>query len=53
MATWIIVALRNRKFFSYTELNEAIREKLKEFNEKPFQRKEADLLHLNKKKSPF
>ena len=39
MATWIIAALRNRKFFSYAELNEAIREKLIEFNEKPFQKK--------------
>lgn len=41
MATWIVAALRNRKFFSYTELNEAIHEKLEEFNEKPFQKKEG------------
>jgi hypothetical protein len=41
MATWIIAALRNRKFFSFAELNEAIREKLIEFNEKPFQKKEG------------
>ena len=44
MATWIIAALRNRKFFSYAELNESIAEKLKEFNEKPFQKKEGSRL---------
>jgi hypothetical protein len=39
LSTWIIAALRNRPFFSLTELNEAVREKLDEFNKKPFQRK--------------
>lgn len=37
--TWILAALRNRKFFSFDELNMAIREKLKEFNDRPFQKK--------------
>lgn len=38
-STWIIAALRNQQFFSVSELNIAIREKLTEFNEKPFQKK--------------
>lgn len=39
VSTWIIAALRNRQFFTLHELNEAIREKLHEFNNKPFQKK--------------
>jgi transposase len=39
VSTWIIAALRNWKFFSLRELNEAVWEKLTEFNEKPFQKK--------------
>ena len=39
ISTWIIAALRNRTFFSLYELNDAIREKLKVFNNKPFQKK--------------
>jgi transposase len=39
--TWIIAALRNRKYFSFEELNSAIREKLLEFNKKPFQKKKG------------
>jgi transposase len=39
ISTWIIAALRNSKFFSLSELNEAIRDKLLIFNEKPFQKK--------------
>ena len=41
ISTWIIAALRNWKFFSLQELNEAIRGKLEEFNQKPFQKKEG------------
>lgn len=44
ISTWIIAALRNRKFFSFFELNAAIQEKLKEFNEKPFQKKKGSRL---------
>ncbi|MCD4712147.1 MAG: IS21 family transposase [Clostridiales bacterium] len=44
ISTWIIAALRNRKFFSYDELNIAIKEKLIEFNEKPFQKKKGSRL---------
>jgi len=39
ITTWIIAALRNQKFFTLFELNEAIQEKLQAFNEKPFQKK--------------
>jgi transposase len=39
VSTWIIAALRKYKFFSIVELNKAIREKLQEFNRKPFQKK--------------
>jgi len=42
--TWIMAALRNRKFFTFEALNEAIREKLQEFNEKPFQKKKGSRL---------
>lgn len=41
ITTWILAALRNRQFFSLKELNKAIREKLIEFNTKPFQVKDG------------
>jgi len=44
ISTWIIAALRNRKFFSFDELNMAIKEKLVEFNKKPFQKKKGSRL---------
>ena len=44
ISTWIIAALRNEKFFSIQSLNEAIQEKLKDFNERPFQKKEGNRL---------
>ena len=34
--TWIIAALRNRKFFSLEEVKDAVAEKLKELNSRPF-----------------
>jgi hypothetical protein len=37
ISTWIIAALRNWRFFTLRELNEAIFEKLGEFNSRPFQ----------------
>jgi transposase len=39
ISTWIIAALRNGKYFSLNDLNEAISKKLKSFNEKEFQKK--------------
>lgn len=41
ISTWITTALRNEQFFSLTELNRAIREKLKGFVNRPFQKKEG------------
>lgn len=41
METWILAALRNRTFFTYDELNLAIKEKLAEYNEHPFQKKKG------------
>jgi transposase len=38
---WILAALRNRKFFSIGELNEAIRELLKKFNQRQMQKLEG------------
>lgn len=42
--TWIMASLRNRKFFSFEELNHAILEKLSDFNSKPFQKKQGSRL---------
>jgi transposase len=39
ISTWIIAALRNETFFSLAELNQAIKEKLQHFNQRPFQKK--------------
>lgn len=44
LSTWIIAALRNEKFFTLSELNAAIREKLVDFNAKPFQKKNGSRL---------
>ena len=41
ISTWITAALRNEQFFSLPELNEAIREKLYDFANKPFQKREG------------
>jgi transposase len=35
---WILAAIRNRMFFSLSELNKAIKGKLSEYNDRPFQR---------------
>ena len=36
LETWILAALRNRRFFTFNELNKAIRKKPKKFNIKSF-----------------
>lgn len=41
ISTWITAALRNEQFFSLAELNRAIRKKLYEFSNRPFQKKEG------------
>jgi len=38
---WILAALRNHRFFSLEEANQAIREKLKELNNRKFQKLDA------------
>lgn len=44
ISTWITAALRNKQFFSLAELNAAIRIKLKEFVNRPFQKKRGQPL---------
>ena len=44
ISTWIIASLRNQQFFSISELNGAIKEKLEEFNQKGFQKKKGSRL---------
>ncbi|MFC4770338.1 Mu transposase domain-containing protein, partial [Effusibacillus consociatus] len=44
ISTWIIAALRNQTFFTLTELNAAIAEKLAAFNKRPFQKKPGSRL---------
>jgi len=46
ISTWITAALRNEQFFSLYELNQAVREKLLEFNSKLFQKKEGSRISL-------
>lgn len=41
ITTFIIASLRNERFFSIDELNYAIREKLDEYNNAPFQKREG------------
>ena len=42
--TWVLASLRNRKLFSFEELNIAIRDKMKEYNERPFQKRKGSRL---------
>lgn len=54
ISTWIVAALRNQKFFSFDDLNSAIREKLVEFNSKPFQKKNGSrLLAFENEEKPY
>ena len=53
VSTWIIAALRNQRFFSLGELNEAVQEKLYEFNHKPFQKKEGSRASAFEEEKPF
>lgn len=39
--TWVIAALRNRKFFSIEEVKQAVKEKLEELNRTPFKKREG------------
>jgi hypothetical protein len=53
LSTWIIAALRNRQFFSLWELNEAMRHKLADFNQKPFQKKPGNRESAFAEELPF
>lgn len=53
VSTWILAALRNQQFLSLKELNEAIREKLAVFNNKPFQKKEGSRAELFREEQLF
>jgi transposase len=53
ISTWILAALRNQQFLSLRELNEAIREKLTVFLDKPFQKKEGSRASLFSEEKPF
>lgn len=44
ISTWILASLRKQQFFSISELNEAIKERLQEFNQKDFQKKRGSRL---------
>jgi transposase len=46
ISTWVIAALRQQKYFTLGELNADILKKLKDFNEKPFQKKEGSRLSV-------
>lgn len=41
VTTWIIAALRNRRFFSFEEVRKAVAEKLQELNHYPFKKREG------------
>lgn len=53
ISTWILAALRNQQFLSLGELNEAIEEKLYQFNHKPFQKKEGSRATAFAEERPF
>jgi transposase len=41
ISTWILASLRNQTFFSMSDLNQEISIKLKDFNQKPFQKRDG------------
>jgi len=41
LETWLLGKLRNQKFFSFAELNRAIRKYLRELSSRPFQKREG------------
>lgn len=44
VSTWITAALRDRRFFSLTEANQALAEKLEELNRRPFKKRAGSRL---------
>lgn len=53
VGTWILAALRNEQYFSLSDLNAGIKEKLKELNERPFQKKEGSRASLYESEKSF
>ena len=53
VSNYILAALRNRRFLSLAELNEAIGERLYEFNHKPFQKKDGSRALAFEEERPF
>ena len=53
ISTYILAALRNWQFLSLSELNEAIRERLESFNNKPFQKREGSRASAFAEEKPF
>lgn len=53
VSTYILAALRNARFLSLFELNQAIWERLEIFNHKPFQKKDGSRALLFEEEKPF
>jgi len=53
ISTWILASIRSQQFFSFKELNDIIKEKLKDFNNKPFQKKNGSRASLFLEERPF
>jgi len=53
LSTWVTAALRDRRFFSLWELNEAMWQKLADFNGKPFQKKPGSRESAFAEEQPF
>ena len=53
VSTFILAAVRNQQFLSLHELNQAIADKLHEFNHKPFQKKTGSRASAFEEEKPF
>lgn len=53
ISNFILAAIRNREFLSLEELNNAISERLYEFNHKPFQKREGSRASEFEEEKPF
>ena len=53
ISTFILAALRNQRFLSLAELNDAIEERLYDFNHKPFQKKDGSRASEFENEKPF
>jgi len=53
VSTFILAAIRNEHFLSLSELNTAIRERLRTFNHKPFQKRDGSRASAFEEEKPF